>query len=64
MNYASSLSNDMLSTAALRRVDDICMRFEDLWRAGQQPRLEEFLSGTHGPERKELLRELLRLECS
>jgi serine/threonine protein kinase len=63
MNYASSLSNDMLSTAALRRVDDLCMRFEDLWRAGQRPRLEEFLSGTQEPEeRAELLRELLQLE--
>ena len=45
MNNASSLSNDMLSTAALRRVDDICIRFEDLWRTGQRHRLEEFLSG-------------------
>jgi tetratricopeptide (TPR) repeat protein len=62
MNNASSLSNGLLSTAALRRVDDLCTRFEDLWRAGQRPRLEEFLNGTQGPERQELLRELLRLE--
>src|SRR5215470_14100636 len=62
MNHASSLSNDLLSAAALRRVDAICARIEELWRAGQRPRLEEFLNGTHGPERQELLRELLRLE--
>jgi tetratricopeptide (TPR) repeat protein len=62
MNNASSLSGGLLSTAALRRVDEVCTRFENLWRSGQRPRLEAFLSGTHGPEREELLRELLRLE--
>jgi tetratricopeptide (TPR) repeat protein len=62
MNNASFLSDDVLSAAALRRVDDICARFEDQWRAGRRPRLEELLNGTHGPEREELLRELLRLE--
>jgi hypothetical protein len=62
MNHVSSLSNDVLSAAALRRVDDICARFEDLWRKGQRPRLEAFLSGTHGPEREARLSELLRLE--
>src|SRR5579884_2491035 len=62
MNHASSLSNGVLSAAELRRVDDICVRFEDLWRKGQRPRLEASLRGAHGPERQELLRELLRLE--
>lgn len=48
MNNVSFLSGDMLSLAALRRVDDICARFENLWRTGQRPRLEEFLNGTQG----------------
>ena len=62
MSDASSLSDDLLSTAALRRVDEVCMRFEDVWRTGQRPRLEAFLAGACGSEREELLRELLRLE--
>ena len=62
MRDASSLSDDLLSTAALRRVDEVCMRFEDVWRTGQRPRLEAFLAGACGSEREELLRELLRLE--
>jgi tetratricopeptide (TPR) repeat protein len=43
-------------------VDQACARFEDEWRQGRRPRLEEFLSGAAGAERTELLRELLRLE--
>ena len=62
MSDTSSLSGDVLSTAALRRVDEVCERFEDAWRAGLRPRLEAFLAGACGPERQELLRELLRLE--
>ena len=62
MSDTSSAPGDLLSAAALRRVDDICVRFEDVWRAGWRPRLEAFLAGACGLEREELLRELLRLE--
>ncbi len=62
MSEAPSLVDDRLSEAALRRVDDVCARFEDAWRKGQRPRLEAVLAGVKGPERAELLRELLRLE--
>jgi hypothetical protein len=62
MSDTSSLSGDMLSAAALRRVDEVCVRYEDAWRTGWRPCLESFLAGTCGPERQELLRELLRLE--
>jgi hypothetical protein len=62
MSPAPSVSDDVLSAAALLRVDGVCARFEDAWRAGRRPRLEEFLAGVQGPERRELLRELLRLE--
>jgi hypothetical protein len=61
MNDGSS-SSHVLSTTALRRVDALSARFEDVWRTGQRPRLEEFLNGTQGAEREELLRELLRLD--
>ena len=62
VSEAPSFVDDRLSEAALRRVDDVCARFEDAWRKGQRPRLETFLAGAKGPERAELLRELLRLE--
>jgi tetratricopeptide (TPR) repeat protein len=54
--------DDRLSEAALRRVDDVCARFEDAWRKGQRPSPQEFLAAADGPERAELLRELLRLD--
>jgi tRNA A-37 threonylcarbamoyl transferase component Bud32 len=43
-------------------VEQVCARFEDAWRAGQRPRLEDFLGNTAEAERAPLLRELLRLE--
>jgi hypothetical protein len=36
--------------------------FEEAWRAGRRPRLEDFIDGAQGSERLTLLRELLRLE--
>jgi WD40 repeat protein len=46
-----------------RRVDAACNRFERAWRAGERPRLEEYLQGWEGPARTALLRELLPLEA-
>ncbi|MBV9124206.1 MAG: serine/threonine protein kinase [Planctomycetes bacterium] len=51
-----------LSLTVLGRIDEACVRFEDLWKGGQRPLLEEFLQGTEEPERSALLRELLALE--
>ena len=48
MNDASSLSTNLLSTTALQRVDSLRARFEEVWKSGQRPRLEEFLNGTQG----------------
>ena len=62
MSDTSPAPGDVLSEAALRRVDDACVRFEGAWRAGQRPRLGAFLAGACGPEREVLLRALLRLE--
>jgi tetratricopeptide (TPR) repeat protein len=62
MNEVPSLSDDLLSAQALRRVDDLCACFEAVWKKGQRPRLEDFLTKSQGSERTELLRELLRLE--
>jgi tetratricopeptide (TPR) repeat protein len=56
------LADDRLPEAALRRVDDVCARFEDAWKKGRRPSLQQFLAGADGPERSELLRELVRLD--
>ncbi|MDA1161920.1 MAG: serine/threonine-protein kinase, partial [Planctomycetota bacterium] len=44
------------------RLDGICDRFESAWRAGQQPRIEEYLQPVSESDRAALLRELLACE--
>src|SRR6266481_4090290 len=46
------------------RIDEECLRFEAAWKAGECPRVEEYLSGSAEPRRTALLRELLPLELS
>jgi serine/threonine protein kinase len=57
-------SSDVLPPSGLRRVDELCERFEAAWRAGQRPRMEDYLGDVPEPERSELLRELLSLELA
>ena len=45
------------------RVDEVCDRFEADWKAGRQPRLDDYLAGASGAERTALARELLRVEA-
>jgi serine/threonine protein kinase len=52
----------MPPSSGLRHLEQVCNRFEDAWRAGQRPRLEEFLSDEPERERLRLLPALLRLE--
>src|SRR5205809_287531 len=40
-----------------RLVDSLCDRFEEAWKTGRQPRLEEYLIGVPGPARPALARE-------
>jgi hypothetical protein len=51
-----------LPLSARVRADEACDRFDDAWKAGARPRLEDFLGDAQGPERAALLTELLRLE--
>jgi serine/threonine protein kinase len=44
------------------RVDEVCDRFEAAWRAGQQPRVEDYLGEVSELERSAFLRELIPLE--
>jgi hypothetical protein len=46
------------------RIDEICDRFEQAWKDGQRPRIEDFLGDYSEPERADLLRELLRLDLA
>jgi serine/threonine protein kinase/formylglycine-generating enzyme required for sulfatase activity len=47
-----------------RRPDDACARFEEAWRAGRRPRLEDYLQDLEEPERSALLHALLPLELA
>jgi serine/threonine protein kinase len=60
----SSQSADTQTLAVLQQVDDVCLRFEDRWKAGDRPALEAFLHGIAVEQRGELLPELLLLEWS
>ena len=50
------------SPTVQERTDRACDTFEARLRAGERPRLEEYLNGVAGDEKRALLRELLRLE--
>src|SRR6516165_3638848 len=56
--------SDSLSPSLLQRVDEICDRFEDAWKADQRPRIEAYLGDTPEPERCVLLRELITLDIT
>jgi WD40 repeat protein len=46
-----------------RRVDQVCTAFEAAWKAGQRPRLEDFLPAGSDAERAAVLRELVPLDA-
>jgi serine/threonine protein kinase len=45
-------------------VDEACDRFEAAWRAGDRPRIEDFLDSSTDPSRHVLLRHLLAVELA
>jgi serine/threonine-protein kinase len=44
------------------RLDQACDHFEDLWRAGRRPAIEEFVTTAPAPEQSALLQELVQLD--
>jgi serine/threonine protein kinase/pSer/pThr/pTyr-binding forkhead associated (FHA) protein len=56
------MSDESVPLSLERRVDAACDRFEEAWRAGQGPRIENYLAEVPEPARGVLLRELLALE--
>jgi eukaryotic-like serine/threonine-protein kinase len=57
----SARSKPELPSAVRDRLEQVLERFEDAWRAGGQPALEDYLDGS-GPERRALLIELVHAD--
>ncbi len=51
-----------LPLPVLERIDNRCLEFEAAWKAGEAPRIEDYLGDAQGAERGELLRQLLLLD--
>jgi hypothetical protein len=45
-----------------QRIDAVCRRFEQAWKAGPPPRIADYLGDISEPERSFLLRELIALD--
>jgi hypothetical protein len=62
VDVATSQDHRLDTTQIGRQVNEACDRFEVAWRAGDHPRIEDFLGGTTDCGRPVLLRHLLALE--
>lgn len=51
-----------LSPTQMESVDEVCLRFEEVWKEGKEPRIEEFLADITEPVRSVLRVELLTLD--
>jgi serine/threonine-protein kinase len=48
----------------LRHIERVCSRFEEAWKMGTRPRIEDYVGDTPEPGRSTLLRELIDLEIA
>src|SRR5271166_6317384 len=62
MNQHTLGSMQGLPVASLRAIDAVCSRFEQQWKAGTTPHLEDYCTQLSGPAFPVLFRELLVLE--
>jgi serine/threonine protein kinase/formylglycine-generating enzyme required for sulfatase activity len=53
---------ESLPTTVRNELSNLCDAFEDTWKSGQRPRIEEYLSGRTEPERTVLFQMLLEVE--
>ncbi|HCS53178.1 MAG TPA: hypothetical protein DIW81_16560, partial [Planctomycetaceae bacterium] len=53
-----------LPFSATRQVEQICSQFEESFKAGKHPRIEEIVSNSAVPDREILLRALLDVELA
>lgn len=51
-----------LAVDALRRIDSVCDQFEEAWRSGSRPRIEDYLAAANPAERESLLDALQALQ--
>jgi Tfp pilus assembly protein PilF len=64
MSEIPGSGNESLHPSLARHVDAICNSFEQAWKAGVRPCLEDYLSATPESERPALLRELIALDMA
>jgi tetratricopeptide (TPR) repeat protein/tRNA A-37 threonylcarbamoyl transferase component Bud32 len=68
MSHSTATGHQGEALARLRRIDQVCDRFEAAWPApgsgAPRPRLEDFLADVPEPERPDVLSELLALELA
>ena len=62
MNDSQSQSHDQQATSRRDRIDRASDEFERRFKAGEQPRIENFLDRAEAADRGPLLAELLRVE--
>jgi serine/threonine protein kinase/formylglycine-generating enzyme required for sulfatase activity len=60
----STLDSDSLSPEAEWRLHIVCTEFENEWRAGRQPKIEDYIGKLPESERPRALRELLQLDLA
>ncbi len=56
--------SNALTPAQWREVDDVCDRFEAAWRAGKQPRVEDYLSEIGSEIEDAVIKELLVMDAA
>ncbi|MFV1964563.1 MAG: serine/threonine protein kinase [Pirellulaceae bacterium] len=62
MNVPSENDYDRMPLASKSRIDEVCLKFEDAWRSGEQPALEDHVGDVPEDERTGLFAELLLIE--
>ena len=62
MSEACRIDGDSFPLSQARRLDEVLHRFEDVWRAGSRPAIEDYLGDIPEPERAALVRELVAVE--
>jgi tetratricopeptide (TPR) repeat protein len=62
MSAERPIGRGTLPLTLARQVDEVCLRFEAAWQAGERPRIEDYLAGVEASERPVFLRELLLLD--
>ena len=61
MSQSEHAASEEVPPPVLRWIDGIADSFEDAWKKGTAPRIEEYLEGT-GPDRDRLLLELVKID--